>query len=43
MRAFEFLIEYRKFRPGEKPHWYEKAVQLKTNNPRMTATEIVDN
>jgi len=40
MRAFEFLIEYRKFRPGEKPHWYEKAVQLKTNNPRMTATEI---
>jgi hypothetical protein len=50
MRAFEFLIEYRggagyhvrtkKYRGGGKPDWYEKAVKLKTDNPRMTATEI---
>ena len=48
MRAFEFLIEYgsRKgvrhkiYRDGKKPPWYEKAVKLKTDNPRMTATEI---
>ena len=48
MRAFEFLIEYgsrkgdrhHKYRDGGKPDWYEKAVQLKTNNPRMPATEI---
>ena len=48
MRAFEFLIEYgsRKgvrhkiYRGGKKPPWYEKAVKLKTDNPRMTATEI---
>ena len=47
MRAFEFLTEYRpkgvrnkKYRPGVKPDWYEKAVQLKTDNPRMTAKEI---
>ena len=43
MRAFEFLTEYgkhKKYRDGGKPEWYEKAVQLKTNNPRMTANEI---
>ena len=47
MRAFEFLTEYGvkgqrhyKYRDGGKPDWYEKAVQLKTDNPRMTATEI---
>ena len=48
MRAFEFLIEYgnrkgirdHKYRDGGKPDWYEEAVQLKTDNPRMTATEI---
>ena len=47
MRAFEFLTEYRpkgvrekKYRDGGKPDWYEKAVQLKTDNPRMTAKEI---
>jgi hypothetical protein len=47
MRAFEFLTEYRpkgvrnkKYRDGGKPDWYEKAVQLKTNNPHMTAKEI---
>ena len=48
MRAFEFLIEYgsrkgirdHKYRDGGKPPWYEKAVKLKTDNPRMTATEI---
>jgi hypothetical protein len=48
MRAFEFLIEYgsrkgvrhKKYRDGKKPPWYEKAVKLKTDNPRMTATEI---
>ena len=51
MRAFEFLIEYNtkgkvkgtrdhKYRDGGKPDWYEKAVQLKTDNPRMTAVEI---
>ena len=48
MRAFEFLIEYgsRKgvrhkiYRDGKKPPWYEKAVKLKTDNPRMTAREI---
>ena len=48
MRAFEFLIEYgsrkgvrhKKYRDGGKPEWYEKAVQLKTDNPRITATEI---
>ena len=48
MRAFEFLIEYgsrkgvrnKKYRAGKKPPWYEKAVKLKTDNPRMTATEI---
>ena len=47
MRAFEFLTEYRpkgvrdhKYRDGGKPDWYEKAVQLKTNNPRMSAVEI---
>ena len=47
MRAFEFLTEYRvkgtrsiKYRDGGKPKWYEKAVQLKTDNPRMSAGEI---
>ncbi len=47
MRAFEFLTEYTvkgtrdiKYRDGGKPDWYEKAVQLKTNNPRMSALEI---
>ena len=48
MRAFEFLIEYgsrkgvrhKKYRDGKKPPWYEKAVKLKTDNPRMTAREI---
>jgi len=48
MRAFEFLIEYgsrkgiryKKYRDGGKPEWYEKAVQLKTDNPRMSASEI---
>ena len=47
MRAFEFLTEYRpkgvrekKYRDGGKPDWYDKAVQLKTNNPRITAKEI---
>ncbi len=47
MRAFEFLTEYRhigvrhkKYQDGGKPDWYEKAVQLKTDNPRMTAVEI---
>ena len=25
---------------GAKPDWYEKAVQLKTDNPRMSASEI---
>jgi len=48
MRAFEFLIEYgsRKgvrhkiYRDGGKPDWYEKAVKLKTDNPRMSAIEI---
>lgn len=48
MRAFEFLIEYgsrkgirdHKYRDGGKPDWYEEAVKLKTDNPRMTATEI---
>jgi hypothetical protein len=47
MRAFEFLTEYRpkgvrhyKYREGGKPDWYEKAVQLKTDNPRMSAGEI---
>ncbi len=48
MRAFEFLTEYGsgkgarhyKYRDGGKPDWYEKAVQLKTNNPRMAANEI---
>ena len=47
MRAFEFLTEYRikgarsiKYRDGRKPDWYEKAVQLKTDNPHMSATKI---
>jgi hypothetical protein len=48
MRAFEFLIEYesrkgrrlKKYRGGKKPPWYEEAVQLKKDNPHMTATEI---
>ena len=51
MRAFEFLIEYNtkgrvkgtrnhKYRDGGKPPWYEKAVKLKTDNPRITAAEI---
>ena len=47
MRAFEFLTEYKgkgvrdiKYRDGGKPEWYEKAVQLKTDNPRMSASEI---
>jgi hypothetical protein len=47
MRAFEFLTEYmvkgvrpKKYRGGKKPPWYEEAVKLKTDNPRMTATEI---
>ena len=42
MRAFEFLTEYgvKKYRDGGKPEWYEKAVQLKTNNPHMSALEI---
>tara|TARA_B110000503_G_scaffold97066_1_gene145829 strand:- start:17 stop:745 length:729 start_codon:yes stop_codon:yes gene_type:complete len=48
MRAFEFLIEYgsrkgvrnKKYRDGNKPPWYEKAVQLKKDNPRMSAEEI---
>lgn len=51
MRAFEFLIEYNTkgrvkgtrnliYRDGGKPPWYEKAVKLKTDNPRMSAVEI---
>ena len=46
MRAFEFLIEYKigqraeKYQDGKKPPWYEKAVQLKKDNPRMSASEI---
>ena len=52
MRAFEFLIEYgryktsrkgdrhHKYRDGGKPDWYEKAVQLKKDNPHMSAREI---
>jgi len=49
MRAFEFLTEYGhgvkglrsiKYRDGGKPDWYEKAAQLKTNNPRMAANKI---
>ena len=47
MRAFEFLTEYKvkgqrdiKYRDGGKPPWYEKAVKLKTDNPRMSASEI---
>jgi len=43
MRASEFLTEYRrlkKYRDGGKPDWYEKAVKLKTDNPRMSAVEI---
>ena len=47
MRAFEFLTEYKvkgqrnkKYRDGGKPEWYEKAVKLKTDNPRMSALEI---
>lgn len=47
MRAFEFLTEYgrtgvryRKYRDGGKPDWYEKAVQLKRDNPHMSAKEI---
>ena len=44
MRAFEFLTEYRtkQYRDGSKskPGWYEKAVQLKRDNPHMTAREI---
>jgi len=47
MRAFEFLIEYKvkgtrlkQYRDGSKPGWYEKAVQLKRDNPHMTAREI---
>jgi hypothetical protein len=47
MRAVEFLTEYRYkggrnklYRDGGKPDWYEKAVQLKTNNPHMSASEI---
>ena len=47
MRAFEFLTEYRhigvrhkKYQDGGKPDWYDKAVQLKTDNPRMNAVEI---
>ena len=52
MRAFEFLIEYgryktsrkgdrhHKYRGGGKPDWYEEAVKLKTDNPHMSAREI---
>jgi transposase len=51
MRAFEFLTEYKRtrnhlghfakqYRDGGKPEWYDKAVQLKTDNPHITATEI---
>ena len=49
MRAFEFLIESAnlaeygrpfKYRDGGKPDWYNEAVQLKTDNDRMTAKEI---
>jgi len=47
MRASEFLIEYnvkgtrlKQYRDGSKPGWYEKAVQLKRDNPHMTAREI---
>ena len=51
MRAFEFLIEYNtkgrvkgtrnhKYRDGGKPDWYEKAVQLKKDNPRMSSIEM---
>ena len=48
MRAFEFLTEYKKrgrhkkYRDGGKPEWYEKAVKLKTDNPRMTAMKSLD-
>mgnify|MGYP003649842122 FL=1 len=44
MRAFEFLTEYNKrrirYQDGQKPNWYDKAVQLKKDNPRMTAMDI---
>jgi hypothetical protein len=51
MRAIEFLTEYNHkgrvkgtkdkiYRDGGKPDWYDKAVKLKTNKPRMTAREI---
>lgn len=34
------LVEYRVYSSGEKPSWYEEAVQLKTDNPHMNAVEI---
>ena len=49
MRAFEFLTEYgsrkgvrhKKYRDGGTPvDWFDKAVQLKKDNPRMSAVEI---
>ena len=44
MRAFEFLIEYKvkgtRLKQYREPGWYEKAVQLKRDNPHMTAVEI---
>ena len=52
MRASEFLIEYGRYktsrkgirpinyRDGGTPDWFDKAVQLKTDNTRMSATEI---
>ena len=44
MRAFEFLIEYKvkgtRLKQYREPGWYEKAVQLKRDNPHMTAREI---
>ena len=44
MRAFEFLTEYKvkgtrniKYRDGGKPEWFDRAVQMKLDNPHMTA------
>ena len=39
----EYLVKgqrHKKYRDGGKPEWYEKAVKLKTDNPRMNAVEI---
>jgi transposase len=36
----DFPQSIKKYFDGKKPDWYEKAVQLKTDNPHMTAEEI---